>query len=58
MRRSIIELHIMLSDGAAVLDWFDLFPKIVRVDDAGFDAGLGDEEDTRRGVQGLSPQEC
>lgn len=48
----------MLSDGAAVLDWFDLFPKIVRVDDAGFDAGLGDEEDTRRGVQGLSPQEC
>lgn len=44
MRRRIIKLHIMFRDSTAVLDWFDLLFQIVRVDDAGFDAGLGDEE--------------
>lgn len=34
MRRSIIELHIMFRDRAAILDWLDLFLKVVRVDDA------------------------
>lgn len=43
MRRRIIKLHIMFRDSAAVLDRLDLLFQIVRVDDAGVDAGLGDE---------------
>lgn len=50
MRRRIIKLHIMFRDSAAVLDWFNLLFQIVRVDDAGFNAGFGDEEHAGCGV--------
>lgn len=43
----------MLRDGAAVLDWFDLFAQVVGFDGAGVNAGFGDEEDAAGGVEGL-----
>lgn len=52
-RGSIVKFHIVLRDGAAVLDWFDLFAQVVGFDGAGVNAGFGDEEDAAGGVEGL-----
>lgn len=40
----------MFCDGAAVLDWFNLFVEVVGSDGTGVDTGFGDEEDATSGV--------
>lgn len=39
-----VKLHIPFADVAAILDGFDAFSYIVRLDGSGSDGGLGDED--------------
>lgn len=39
-----VKLHIPLADIAAILDGFDAFSYIVRLDSSGIDGDLGDED--------------
>lgn len=49
----VVVLHVLLADGAAVLDGFDPSSQIVRLDHALVDGGLGDERDGCAGERGL-----
>lgn len=44
-RHGIVEFHILLTNGAAVLDGFDTLVEFVRCYVAAGDRGCGDEED-------------
>ena len=53
-RHGVVELHVGLADGAAVLDRFNAFAEVVAVDCAVVNRGLGDEYYRGRGEESLS----
>lgn len=52
-RHCVVELHVFFPDSAAVLDGFDTFLDVVRLDGSRVNRGLGDEEDGGAGEVGL-----